>query len=623
MRFVRPVPGTALARVALMSSTRASTRALLPRVLGLLVLAGCAAEEADIGETSAEITVCGGSIQAAIDTAPAGAVLDICAGTYSERLVITGKSLTLRGTSGAASTIIDAGALGRALVVADTPSPGVTVKTLTFRNGKHTAEGGAIRCTASKLVISGSVVSGSQAAGGGGGLYASGCALTISGTRFENNNGKQKMGGGALVVNSSGTITTSKFLGNRAELGGGVALVDGTLVLKDSEVRGNLGVVRGGGLYDASNATVLRTKILDNTSNWTGGGVYIHQHAPTISLSTISGNTAVNDGGGLYIHQSKVKLLDSTIAGNSSDDDGGGVRVFESQGRFERNVIEGNDAADGGGGIRLSHVKSVLIDNVVRNNTSGNIGGGIELDNDSSLVQGGLVSGNTSGSGGGIAISKVPTSGCVVEDVDIEGNDATYGGGLYVADNYVPVAMRRLTVEGNQATRGAGLYVRATNFTLDHAVFDGNGASSEGGAIAHAAGAACSTAPCPPANPVGTIRFVTAYASSAPSGAFLWTNRTGLSIESSIIEASTGVGIDLDADIAPPTWRYNDLRPRSFDDMADPTGTAGNISADPLFVSPSTGDFTLGAGSPARDAGDPALTDADGTRADMGRFGGL
>jgi predicted outer membrane repeat protein len=611
----------ALAQRERMSSTPRLRAALLS---GLL-LGGCAAEEIDdeIGETTAAITVCGGSIQAAIDAAAPGSVITICAGTYSERLVINGKSLTLRSSSGAATTIIDAGAAGRALDVRNTPSPGVIIKKLTLRNGRTTAQGGGVYCSGSKLVLSGSVVSGSQADGGGGGLYATGCALTVTGTRFEDNDGKGEMGGGAWVVKGSGTIANSTFIGNEAELGGGVGLTDTKLVLRDSEVRDNSASLRGGGLYHASNASVLRTKILDNDAGWTAGGVYVDQHAPTISASTISGNTSVNDGGGLYIHQSSVKLLDSTISGNYSPDDGGGVRVFESEARLERNVIEDNESGDGGGGVRLSHLRSVLIDNVVRNNTSGNIGGGIELDNDSSTITGGLVEGNSSGTGGGIAITKAPRTGCVVQDVEIVGNDADTGGGMYVADNYVPVAMHRLTLEGNQAGRGAGLAISATSFTLDHAVFDHNSATSEGGAIAHAAGASCSESPCPPANPTGTIGFVTAYANAAPSGGFLWTNRTGLSIESSIIEGSTGgVGIDLDAGIAAPVWRYNDLRPRSFDDMTDPTGKNGNISANPLFVAPATGDFALGAGSPARDAGDPTLTDADGTRADMGRFGG-
>lgn len=599
-----------------------------PRIAFLALLAGCAADlggpedHDDIGELSSEINVCGSSIQSVIDEAPAGSVLVMCPGTYNERLTIRGKSLTLRGRDGAETTIIDAGASGPVLAVSNTPAPGVTVRGLTLRNGSAAGAGGGIRCNASRLIVGASVIA-DNAAEGGGGLSARGCALTVTATLFQNNDGNSRNGGGAWVVDSSGSIATSRFLGNRAERGGGVAVIEGTLVLRDSEIRNNVASVRGGGLYHSSNASVLRTTIADNSSDWIGGGVYVYRHAPTISASTIRNNTSVNDGGGFYIHQSGAQLLDNTIAGNVAQDDGGGVRVFESESRLEGNLIEDNLAGDGGGGIRLSHLQSTLIDNVVRNNSSGNIAGGIELDNDSSIVRGGVVEGNTSVSGGGIAITLAPFNGCRVDRVEIRDNDASVGGGIYMADNYAPVSLRRLTVEGNQASRGAGLDVRATDFTLDHSVFDGNVAEDQGGAIAHRPPGACPEAPCPPADPVGEIDFIVAYNNGAASGAFLWSNQEGLSIENSIIQGNDGTGVDLDDEIAAPTWRYNLMRPRSFDGMADPTGTQGNIAANPLFVAPIAGDFRLQAGSPARDAADPALSDADGSRADMGRFGGL
>jgi hypothetical protein len=63
-----------------------------------------------------------------------------------------------------------------------------------------------------------------------------------------------------------------------------------------------------------------------------------------------------------------------------------------------------------------------------------------------------------------------------------------------------------------------------------------------------------------------------------------------------------------------------------FCDTDDPSyaGEHGNISADPRFVNAEGGDYSLGLDSPCMDAGDPdaAYNDADGTRCDMGAFGG-
>ena len=54
-----------------------------------------------------------------------------------------------------------------------------------------------------------------------------------------------------------------------------------------------------------------------------------------------------------------------------------------------------------------------------------------------------------------------------------------------------------------------------------------------------------------------------------------------------------------------------------------PEGT-GNLNADPLFADPDNGDYALGEGSPAINAGDPSATwnDVDGSRNDMGHTGG-
>jgi hypothetical protein len=64
---------------------------------------------------------------------------------------------------------------------------------------------------------------------------------------------------------------------------------------------------------------------------------------------------------------------------------------------------------------------------------------------------------------------------------------------------------------------------------------------------------------------------------------------------------------------------------KNYDNGGTGVGSgAHTISADPLFVNPTVDDFRLRTGSPCINAGDPnsRFTDVDGTRNDMGAYGG-
>jgi nitrous oxidase accessory protein NosD len=557
------------------------------------------------------------TIGAAIAAAHAGDTIDVCSGTYRERLVIA-KSLYLRG-AGAATTTID-GQGGGTTVTVQGSAAKVVLEGFTITGGASPTAGGGLRCAASTLTVAACVLVGNRAAGGGG-LYASMCGLDVHDTVFAQNEAGLAAGGGALLASSTGSVHACRFDANHAEHGGGLAEIEGNVSILDSELDNNHASTQGGGLWLASSAEVARVDVHDNQSGWTGGGVYVSEHAPLVHDSEVHGNASINDGAGLYLHRGKTILRANRITANSAGDDAGGVRIFESQARLEANVIEDNVANDGGGGIKVSHVPSTFVDNVIRRNRAGT-GGGVMMDNDASTVTGGEVSDNTASGGGGFYIDLAPWTGAHLAHVRIAANHAWIGGGIMMTGNFMPVVLEDLTIVDNTATNvGGAILARGSEYHLDHSLVARNTGLSGGGIYHGVPDPYTDPCPCPMTTTVGRIRFSVLATNRATdgSGSAIFAQTGGLTVEDSILYGHDGTAVQASA---APVWRYNDTQPATFSGIPDPAGANGNLTADPRFVDAVHGNFHLAPGSACIDAGDPSTHDPDGSRADLGLYGG-
>jgi hypothetical protein len=83
-----------------------------------------------------------------------------------------------------------------------------------------------------------------------------------------------------------------------------------------------------------------------------------------------------------------------------------------------------------------------------------------------------------------------------------------------------------------------------------------------------------------------------------------------------IIGGFIGTGAGISSEIG-AVWNYNDIFGATY---SGPAGE-GNISVDPMFVSPMS-DYHLQPGSLCIDTGDPGIFDFDSSRSDMGCYGG-
>lgn len=261
----------------------------------------------------------------------------------------------------------------------------------------------------------------------GGGLYATGGTVSVSGCTFTGNTATD--GGGAIYVSQPIVITDSVITGNTVTgsyaCGGGIYFSSGTMRMAGVTVSGNTAehedFTKGGGLYlDGGDVTISQSVIFGNSAA-AGGGIYsFYNNSIAIGSSAITENAAGISGGGNGF--------------------GGGIYSWGDDLTIQDVLIRGNSASglkSQGAGIYITYDSSVSIVNTA-------------------------VVGNTAA-------------------VSANSEDSAYGGGIYV--NYSTMTLASVTLAGNTADSGAGLYAcglsaeRQTSVTFRNAIAALNTAS--------------------------------------------------------------------------------------------------------------------------------------------------
>lgn len=219
--------------------------------------------------------------------------------------------------------------------------------------------------------------------------------------------------------------------------------------------------------------------------------------------------------------------------------------------------------------------------------------------------------------GGGmfVADSTIEPYNLVISD-----NWADGGGGLYVASS-ASVSITWGQITGNGASGGGGAMsggsLSLTNTILNANWADSSGSSIYGGAINAIAGSVWQSY-------VTSVDNLSASSNYAASGATLgvWNSILAYNESGAVVDGDVGATL---------SQSYSDVYSTGTTfgtGFTDPTGSSGNISSDPMFVTfsenqdGSDDNLMLASGSPAADAGDSAETDWDGSAADMGAYGG-
>ena len=181
-------------------------------------------------------------------------------------------------------------------------------------------------------------------------------------------------------------------------------------------------------------------------------------------------------------------------------------------------------------------------------------------------------------------------SGCVIQNSQTYGISVSGGSNPQIVDNHI--------VQSN-----TGIYVSSTggsNPTIRNNIIRDNG--SYGIHVRHQSNA--------------TISFNTIDNNIYGIYLNLYSSNYTCTISSNIV-TSNNYGIRRDG--GSYSLSYNDVWGNNINYYGLAAG-GGDISADPLFVLEE--DYHLQSGSPCIDAGDPFFFDEDGTRSDMGAYGG-
>lgn len=257
------------------------------------------------------------------------------------------------------------------------------------------------------------------------------------------------------------------------------------------------------------------------------------------------------------------------------------------------------------------------------------IGGGLYISNGSATIRNCLFRDNTAGGGG--ALADWSTGSSLITECIFVNNQAPGGIGGAVNLQLSNPSLINCQFFNNSAATGGGIYSldNDNSPTLSNCVFSGNHATSNGGAL-YNSGVGGFPNPAPP-----KLQNNTFYANTAlGSGGAVFNNNTNgnTPVDSCIFwNNSDGSGAaETDQIVFSGAFSINYS---SVQNWTGAFGGVGNIGQNPVFINangldgvPGTEDDNLHllVGSPCINTGNPspALNDPDGSRNDMGAYGG-
>ncbi len=354
-----------------------------------------------------------------------------------------------------------------------------------------------------------------------------------------------------------------------------VGVASGTCGVEGFRLKGGVGTYAllptgaayGGAIFSYLASPVIRWNVIDSCGvasvlNYSaGGGIACYGGTPVIEDNVIT-RCMAQSGGGIYLYETSAAIRRNTISGCAPN-------------------VEFNGTKNGGG-VHAYHATMTLEGNTITDNDGYRKGGGIYGYLSPCEMSGDTIALNDSkDAGGGVFAerSALSISGALIR----ANTSLSMGGGVYHRAGALNVS-NSIIAQNRSSIIGGGVYADSSYGSFSNNVADRNAGLYGGGNV-------------------------------------FFGNLPSMAVENNCVTYGSvnGVQVISAANIA---FRYNDCFGNTPANVVTLVPDATNASFDPLYADTAAGDYRLLVHSPAIDAADPADLDPDGSRADIGAFGG-